>query len=89
MRKVAGSCFVNDLIQCCSSPEQRRFFQALGMCLGYEKWAEDWKEMMTERRVGLEVGVVGEESDHRPVAELSTAREVSGGSDRVQGICSF
>jgi hypothetical protein len=69
LRKVGGSCLVNDLIQCCSSAEQRGFFQALGMCLGHDKWVEDWREMMAERNLQQEVGVVGVESKHLPMVE--------------------
>lgn len=75
LRKVAGSCFVSDLIQRCTSLEQRSFFQALGMCLGYESWAGDWKGMMMER-AELEGCVVRVESGNRPV-QLSTLLEVS------------
>lgn len=78
LRKVAGSCFVNDLLQHCTSSDQRRFFQALGMCLGYERWVEDWKEMVTEEKgAGQEEGVVRAESAPKAVAELSAAAEVS------------
>lgn len=79
LRKVAGSCLVNDLIRCSSSPEQRGFFQALGMCLGHDKWTDDWREMMMTRVAEQKIGVVGAESDHRTIAELGTVKEVSGG----------
>lgn len=67
---------MNDLIHRCITQDQRSYFQALGMCLGYGKWAEDWKGMMTERRAEQEVGVVRAESGNKPV-QPGTVLEVS------------
>ena len=55
------------------------------MCLGHDKWAEDWKEMMVTREAEQEMGVVGAGSDQRPVADLGIVMEVSGGGIMCKG----
>lgn len=65
---------MNDLIKRCITHTQRRFFQALGMALGNEKWAGDVGDMQKEVE---EMG--GAVSKHSPAAESSTvnANQVS------------
>ena len=50
LRKVTSSSTVNDLIKHCVTAEQRQFFQALGLCVGNERWADDRKTMLEEAR---------------------------------------
>lgn len=71
-----GNSTVHELIDLCASPGERRFFQALGMCLGYSTWAEDRKVMMEEgSKKGEEVAV-----RHKPQEWSGNAQRLVRGS---------
>ena len=35
-------------MRCCTTSEQRRFLQALGMAIGIKSWTDDFKLMLSE-----------------------------------------
>ena len=69
LRKVTSSSTVNDLLKHCVTPEQRRFFQALGMCVGNERWAEDRRTMLQQARLEGEEVSTGVKSKHAPLVD--------------------